>query len=520
MDSPAETTARLVPDDVIPHQHLPPLRYRDLPDPIPWTRMVGPSVMLAGLALGSGEFVMWPHIVYKSGFVFIWAAFLGILTQYFLNMEIERWTLATGESAITGFCRLSPQWALVMLILNIVPWAWPGWATGAGEILSWLIFGPIEETRDGLVMVHAKYLSGFGIAGLVACGLVLTTGPVVYNTVEKIQVFLVVTIIILAIVIGVTVVRYDAVTAMLEGATRIGTMPDPATTGLGVMTLLGALAFAGAGGTMNLGQSNYIRDKQYGMGRYVGRITSPITGQEEATLEIGYHFPNTPENRRKWRGWWRAANAEHCFSFLLTCFVCLSLMTLIAYSLLYDKHGQLAEGVEQYGSGTGFVWAEAKILSERPFGSILRLLFLFIGVAVLLTTELGVLDVAARVSTDIVKVNYLRENAFWTQSRLYFCFLWAEIAFGIAILLFSDINQPFALFRRAAAMNGAVMFIYSLILLYMNTKILPRSIAITPVRFVCVAWAAAFFGYFTIQALRIDILPSLAAWFSTASAAS
>ena len=64
--------------------------------------MIGPSIMLAGLSLGSGEFVLWPLITYRVGFVFFWACILGVTTQYFLNLEIERWTLATGESAITG----------------------------------------------------------------------------------------------------------------------------------------------------------------------------------------------------------------------------------------------------------------------------------------------------------------------------------------------------------------------------------------------------------------------------------
>ena len=85
-----------VPDAVIPHQHLPSLKYRDMPEPVAWTKMVGPSLILAGLALGSGEYVLWPRIVQTSGFVFLWAAFLGIVTQFFINMEIERWTLVTG----------------------------------------------------------------------------------------------------------------------------------------------------------------------------------------------------------------------------------------------------------------------------------------------------------------------------------------------------------------------------------------------------------------------------------------
>ena len=109
--------------------------------------------------------ILWPYITYQAGFVFFWACMLGGMTKFFLNMEIERWTLVTGESAITGFCRLSRQWAWVMLLLNIIPWAWPGWATGAGTIISWLIFDPVETlNKDGSIDYAAKYVNYLGVA--------------------------------------------------------------------------------------------------------------------------------------------------------------------------------------------------------------------------------------------------------------------------------------------------------------------------------------------------------------------
>ncbi len=506
----AHTAEELVPDEVIPHKHLPPLRYRDLPEPIPLRRMLGPSIMLAGLSLGSGEFVIWPHIVYKAGFVFFWACVLGVLTQFFLNMEIERWTLATGESAITGFCRLSPHWAWIMLLLNVIPWAWPGWATGAGQLLSWLLFGPEEVvSADGTVTHAARYVPQLGIAGLILVGVALTAGPVVYNTVERIQSWLVTLIVVLVVVIAVVVVRGDAVVAMLEGTVHVGTMPDLSSGELTMMGLLGALAFAGAGGTTNLGQSNFIKDKGYGMGRYIGRITSPLTGREEPTSEIGWHFPHTEENKRRWQGWWRAANWEHFLSFFLTCLVCLCLMSLISYSLFYDADGSLRAGGERFGERMDFVWGEASLLAQRPGGAWLKIAFLIMGVAILLTTELGVLDVVARISTDIVKVNWLRENEFWTQSRLYYVFLWGEILLGVVILMMPDLDQPLFLLQTSAAMNGGVMLIYSLLLLYLNNKVLSRSLSMSPLRFVMIVWSCAFFGYFTIQAIKLQVIPYL-----------
>lgn len=498
----------LVPDAVIPHQHLPPLKYRDMPAPAAWTKMVGPSLILAGLALGSGEFILWPRIVQTSGFVFLWAAFLGIVTQYFINMEIERWTLLTGESAITGFCRLSWHWSYVFLLMNVVPWAWPGWGTGAAQIISWLMFGADEQVTNGVTTYKAVYVREFAIAGLFLCGMLLTAGPVVYNTVERIQSWLVGLILVLVIVIAAVVVRWDSMTSLLIGLTQWGRMPDPKTSGLSMMELLGALAFAGAGGTLNLGQSNYVREKGYGMGRYIGRITSPLTGQEEAVAETGYHFPHTPDNMARWRGWWRAANIEHAFSFLLTCCVTLFLLALITHSLMYDEQGQLRESVQHIGKGFDFVWVQSQLLREYPAGELLRLGYLICGVAILFTTELGVLDGAARISTDIIKVNYLRDSPAWSSSRLYFTFLWGEIVLGTAVLIFFS-NEPVMLFNISAAINGAVMFLYSLTLLYMNNKILSRSLSMSPLRFVMLVWACSFFGYFTVQALRLSVIPMI-----------
>ncbi|GAB4156377.1 MAG: hypothetical protein Tsb009_33300 [Planctomycetaceae bacterium] len=502
----SNTSEEFVPDEVIPHNTLPPLKYRDMPEPVSWKKMIGPSVMLAGLSLGSGEFIIWPHIVYQSGFVFFWACMLGVITQYFLNMEIERWTLVTGESAITGFCRLSRHWAWIFLLLNILPWAWPGWATGAGKMISWILFGP-GETAD----TFTRY---FAIAGLILIGIVLTAGPVVYNTVEKIQLVLVGLILLLVAVIAIVVIRPDAITAMGTGIVNIGNMPElkdsPGPGDLTLMGLLGALAFAGAGGTTNLGQSNFIKDKGYGMGRYIGRITSPLTGQEEAAADIGFHFKHTPENMNRWRLWWRAANVEHFWSFLITCIVCLCLMSLISYSLFYDANGTLTISTSA-GEGFDFVWAQADLIQNNfAWGTLLKAGFLVMGVAILLTTALGVLDAISRISTDIVKVNFLRDNENWSLSKLYFVFLWGEIALGVIILLIPGFDKPLFLLKLSAAMNGGVMLIYSVLLLYMNNKILSRKLSMSPVRFLAIIWSCAFFGYFSFQAMQSNVIPYLA----------
>jgi hypothetical protein len=469
--------------------------------------MIGPGIILAGLALGSGEFVFWPYLTYHSKFVFFWAAILGVVTQFFLNLEISRWTLATGESAITGFIRLNRHWAWVFLLLNILPWMLPAWAKGGAQLMSWTIWGPqLNELGEP---IGTYYFTALSVGGLLLCGMFLTAGPVVYETVEKAQLFLVslILLIVLAIGVSLSMTRPDGITTQIMSTLTLGSPQflPPMTEAVTPMMLLGAIAFAGAGGTMNLGQSNYIKDKGYGMGKYIGRITSPLTGKEEPITEVGYHFPHDAPNLDRWRRWWRAANTEHFFSFLMTCVICLMLLTYISYVVFFDASGQPKAAGRYSKDNLDFVWGETLELQRMIGTPIVRFAFLVAGIAILFTTELGVLDAASRITTDIVKVAWLRESSWWTEGRLYFLSLWGTILLGSAILIWEEVGQKnfgsFYLFKLTAAFNGLVMFLYSMLLMYMNCRKLPKAIGLRGWRVPVIGWAVLFFGFFSAWAI-------------------
>ena len=54
--------------------HLPPLEYRDMPPAPSFWKIVGPSVVLVGVGISSGEFIIWPYITSQVGLIFLWAA--------------------------------------------------------------------------------------------------------------------------------------------------------------------------------------------------------------------------------------------------------------------------------------------------------------------------------------------------------------------------------------------------------------------------------------------------------------
>ncbi len=459
-----------------PFGRLPDTETRDLPPPVPFRRMLGPGVILAGLSIGSGELVLWPRLTAEYGFTLFWGAWIGVTLQYFMNMEIERYTLATGESAVTGFVRLARPLGPIFLVCGTVPWIWPGWATGAGELLAWQI--------GGSPTVYA-------IAGLVGCGLLLTLGPVVYRTVETVQTTLVLVIFALLLVLGVLLIRPGDAVALLDGAVQIGRIPE----GIDLPLFLGALAFAGAGGSVNLAQSNYIRDKGYGMGAYLGRITSPFSGRPEVQNEIGLRFDDSDENLARWRVWWRRANLEHLVTFQLLCVGSLALFCLLTHALL--------EPGQPLSPDFGFLRDQGDALQLR-FGSAARLAFLWASIFVLLSTEFALLDAVSRVVADLTRVSFLRESARFTIGRLYFLFLWAFITFGIGVLALG-LSSPLTLLVISASLNAGVMFLYSGLLIWLNLRTFRGPLRPSLARIAMLAAAFVFYGYFSALTISAQL---------------
>ena len=298
---------------------LQPYVVRDLPDPPRnlW-RIVGPGIVAAGVGLSSGEFILWPFIASQAGLIFLWGAVLGVVTQFFLNMEIERYTLATGETAVTGFTRLWKPWGALFIVMTVVPWAWPGWATGGTTTLSF-VFGFSEDAVPWITI---------GI--LVLIGAVLTASPVVYQTVEKIQFFMVGLIVLFVLYAMFFLLGGEGYVELAKGFGAVDQIPAGIES-IGTATLLGAIAFAGAGGAMNLAQSNWMRDKGLGMGARLPKVVSPFTGEEIAAPTTGYFFKRDAENMRRWNAWWKLAHREQFTTFFVIGAVTLFVFMALTY---------------------------------------------------------------------------------------------------------------------------------------------------------------------------------------------
>ena len=465
-----------------PTKNMPPMPYKDMPEPLPLRRVLGPSVILAGIGVGTGEYILWPYISTQIGITFLWAALVGVTIQYFLNMEIERYTLATGETAISGFVRFWKPWGILMVLFALIPNVWPAWATSGAQTLTFLL-----GTGRSSVSIISILL-------LIAIGIALTVSPVIYQTVEKAE-FLKVGVIglflIIAIVAGISPSAWADLSQVVTNPTTPGQLDSA--------LVLGALAFAGAGGCNNLVQSNWIRDKGFGMGHYIPPIVSPLTGEEEAEPATGSMIRQNEENLRRWRQWWKVANQEQLVSFWFICIASIVVFSVLAYSTVYGK--QLSNE-----PNLGFIQAEGEALMTIV-GPWFGTLFWITGTVSLSLVAIGVIDYVARLVADVLKTVYLKESERWTESRLYIFVVWGMIAVGILILLFA-IDQPTTLVIIASSLSGVVMLIYSILLIQLNRRALPEAIKVRSYRLGVLIFSVLFFGYFSAVYI-IDKVPDL-----------
>jgi hypothetical protein len=449
--------------------HLPPMEYKDMPEPLPLRKVLGPSVILAGVGVGSGEYILWPYISANAGIGFLWLAFVGVTIQYFLNMEIERYTLATGETAIAGFARSWKPWGILFVVFAVVPNIWPGWGT-AGATTFTFIFGGNPTT--------------IAIIVLLAIGVALTTSPVVYKALERAEFFKVgLTIVFLAIAI-VAGIKASAWSSLGDNASNLGTLP---TGDVAIATLLAGLVFAGAGGANNLVQSNWIREKGFGMGKYIPRIESPLTGEPEPAPATGSMVRQDEENIRRFKGWFSVANKEQLVSFWAICLASIVVFSVLAYSTVYGK--DLSEEAD-----FTFIQKEGQVLKD-VVGPWFGTFFWIFGTISLVLVALGVVDYVSRLSADALKTLHLRDNEGWSESKIYTAIVWTMCLLGCAVLL-SGLDQPLVLLVLSACLNGIVMFIYSALLIKLNRGGLPPAIRVRGVRLGMLCVAVAFYGFF------------------------
>lgn len=433
---------------------LDPQRPADLPArTLPFWRIAGPGAVLVGLSIGAGEIIVWPGIVAQYGASMVWIAVVGIVLQLGINLEVGRYTVATGESIFTGYSRVWRGFAPLFIALTLASTLAPGWARASGLTFKALLVGPQGGGSDTL-------WTGLTFA---AIWLLLFGSKRAYRAVETTVKILVAVVTVGMIAVAARIGSGETWLELAAGAVNVPYRhPD-----MPIKTMFIALVFAGAGGTTNLFYSYYLRDKRIGMGARVPALLNPLRGKEEAAPSAGFRFGDDEANTSRFRSWWRYVVQDQLLFFL----------GLNALTLLLFVYGALASlrprGIVP-GPGT-LIWDEAQILAEL-MGEPGRVLFLVVGAATLFSTQIAIVDGVARCLADMLHTSF-RFGARLTMGSWYLALTTGLMVFGTLLTAFMEARgvTELGFFFNSAYMGGFAMAVYVPLNLWINHRYLPRA---------------------------------------------
>lgn len=182
---------------------MPPWSLGELPEPPTftwrsWATLLGPGLVMAGAAIGGGEWLTGPRISARYGGALLWLATLSILGQVFYNLEICRYTLYTGEPILTGKFRLLPGprlWLFVYLLLDFGS-VFPYLAANAATPLAAVLLGRLPDAARaeptlllGVAVTDGALLKGLGYAVFLAILVPLLVGGKVYDSLKALMSF-------------------------------------------------------------------------------------------------------------------------------------------------------------------------------------------------------------------------------------------------------------------------------------------------------------------------------------------
>ncbi len=481
-----------------PRNQIPNWEVAELPVPQPlrwrnWTRFIGPGIVMMGIQIGGGEWLLGPEVTAKYGGGLMWIATIAIILQVFYNLECGRYALYCGEPIFTGFLRTKPGprfWMGFILFLNLSALI-PGLSThGAAMAASLWLDRPPGEADRGLVTVLAYVF-------LLAVALPVLVGGKVYNMLQAIMTLKVAVVLIFCLIVGICFVSSANWWNVFSGFVKFGTVPTVVegheTTvnvlqhwwsegtwpviALGNIAVIGAFAgFAGGGGLSNATYSNFVRDKGWGMGSVVGAIPSAVGGRDVTLSHVGKVFVINIENLRRWKVWWKYVLVDQVAVWAPGCFMGMALPALL--SLEFAPFSAL--------TGAKLEWAQSLITADgvrhapqfsATAAKVLWIVTVLVGLMVMLPSQMSIVDDFSRRWTDIL----------WSGSRrvrgslggnavksLYYSILGIYVLWTVvAAYIFSTYGTPKLMTLVIANLNNLAIGLTSFHLLWINCKLLP-----------------------------------------------
>ncbi len=478
----------------------PPLEIGDLPTPEEVFKVkriglaelffivLGPAVIALSLAVGSGEWMLGPLAVGQYGFKGIgWVILVSAVLQTFYNVELARFTIATGEPPITAFGRTPPGyllWVPLALFCFYLAFILGGWAVAAGSSLFALFTGRANLPEE---LETVRVLGG---VLLFTTFLFVLFGRKIERSLEISQAIFMTFVLISLVLVTLAVVPFD------YGLKALASFVIPAAPPKGAdPSLMGALAgFAGLASGLNFMAIGYYRDKGYGMGHKTGYIAGLIGGKKTEIAPSGKIFPEDARNAARWKRWFRYVLIDQWGIFFTGCMIGVMTPCILV--------GYLASlpGADPPDRASILVYAALQL--GQKYGPILFGWALLMGFFILYTTQICILEALTRNVTDAaygVSARF-REWVKHDSRRFYYPIMFV-LAVVISILI--HLALPVDLIILSANLTNLASMIFPLVMIYLNRQ-LPKPARIKWWSYVVLGANVVFFGFFFINFVVIQ----------------
>ncbi|NQV89153.1 MAG: Nramp family divalent metal transporter [Parcubacteria group bacterium] len=429
-------------------------------------QLLGPSIIFVALSLNGGEMMLWPSLVANYDMRILWAVPIILFLQFFVNMEIERYTLVTGKSVERNLVGTVKWLSIVFALTVLLTLVWPAWMTTAGNLIV-VVFGD-QAFSDDQVRTYALFVT----IALMALTFFIFRFKKTYAILEKIsRIGLIVSLAIILLVV-ITQFRLDYFVEGLKGLFAWGYIPAE----LPRFDFLGALAFGGVAGVLNLVQSEWVMEKGYG--------AAGLSKADQKRLEF-----ESETSKKNFKYWFKMVNREHFLLFFLANLISIFLLGFLGRILLPLGTAQ----------GFGVLSAEIHVLNANI--SLLGSLFGIAAIMIFVMANLVILDVIGRLSyrllTPMREAGKLKKL---TSSNISLIASALGILILVLSLVFPSLKQPYFLLVVSASLSAITMWLYPPLLLKLNLS-LPAITRPGTFRIIMTLMTTFFYGMFSLWAL-------------------
>jgi hypothetical protein len=450
--------------------------------------ILGPAVIALGGTIGGGEWLIGPSLFVKWGLVLLWITTVSSILQVFLNLEMCRYTLYTGEPITVGFMRLAPGkafWGWLFTIAGFCERGLPGWALGTATAIAALQLGVIPGGGDKSTVLFWGYFI------FISCAVVITLGKSAERTLEWANWVMMIVVLGGLFILDLYIVPGSVWLDGVKGFLSFGQIPQ----GVDVLLLGALVGYSAYGGFGNNAITNWYRDKGYGMGGKIGYIPALIGGKTIHVSPHGKVAMPTELNISRWKGWWKLLNIDQWFIFYGGAMVGMFLPGIL-YVAVIPKGTTLPSWGIAASSASGLV---------QQLGGFGWFLALFFGFWIMYSTAISNVDLVVRQSTDMLWFASDRVRN-WSKNdirRIYYFLLLCFVIWGVSYV---NISVPLIVLAISANIANFTMALSAVLTIIVNRKFLPKEFRGSAFREIVLIANVIFFGFFFSVFIWVKVL--------------